>query len=115
MWRPDTEDTADTLTDTAEAEEHIDHVAQSQDTVRANHEDATDWTDNDRFTDPDDVNDADILEALIEEFDPSPTINPEQQDSAPPDHAQLTGSRSDGPVPLPPVHLEPGNSVGTPH
>ncbi|KAF8266920.1 hypothetical protein EI94DRAFT_1802320 [Lactarius quietus] len=92
--------------------EHDDELAPSQDTARANDEDTADLTPEEGCVDPDDIIDADILEALMEDIDSSAAINPEQRDSRQSDHARSTGSGSDDPVSPPSLHFEPGNSGG---
>ncbi|KAF8265488.1 hypothetical protein EI94DRAFT_1804278 [Lactarius quietus] len=73
----DATDAADTHTDPAEAMEHDDELAPSQDTARANDEDTADLTPEEGCVDPDDIIDADILEALMEDIDSSAAINPD--------------------------------------
>ncbi|KAF8264489.1 hypothetical protein EI94DRAFT_1703216 [Lactarius quietus] len=94
------------------AMEHDDELAPSQDTARANDEDTADLTHNEYCVDPDDIIDAEILEALMEDIDSSATVNPEQRDSRQSDHARSTGEGSDDPDPPPSLHFEPGNSGG---
>jgi hypothetical protein len=87
-------------------------VSHSQDTARANHEDTADSIDDESGADPDDAIDANVLEALAQDFNPS-SVNPDQRHSAPSDHTPSTGFGSDDPRPPPPLHPEPTNLAGT--